>query len=265
LLRTALPALMAALSTFVSASAQFPFGGAPTGPGTNPMGDLMERVAFGAIEDANPVMGYIQVGVPGRGSRIVIAHEATAITQMAPIGRGELKAGDEVVVTGMPTVVVAERVQIGAALSMMDLMRALQGPPPSAPAGAEGAPAPTPPAPTAPETPAPAGPPTGGAAAGVTLTGHVRTTDPLVLTLGDGSELAVQLPDGAPILRRTEADLSALVLGDAIVALGQLDEDGYLLADRIYLGESVSMGRSGGRGGRGGGFGGPPMGGGEGP
>ena len=282
-----IPLVVAALLAVAGAPAraQFPFGGPPGGPGGDPMADLMERVAFGTIEDANPVMGYLQVGVPGRGSRIVVAHEATTITRMAPVALGELKVGDEVTVAGAPTVVVAEKVQVGAALSMMDLIRALQEgageasapPAPPAPEGqtppAEAPPAPPNLLPAAPGAPGPGGPPSGGGApASVTLTGQVKSVEPLVVTLPDGSELAVQLPEGAPILRRAEADLSAVVLGDAVVAVGQVDADGYLAADRIYLGESISMGRSGGRGGRGGGgfggfgggFGGPPMGGGEG-
>jgi hypothetical protein len=273
LLRTPFP-VIAVLTALLAAAvhAQFPFGGAPGGPGGNPMAEMMERIAAGTIEDANPILGYIQVGGPGRGSRIVIADETTAITRMAEIARTELKPGDEIVVTGVPTAVLAEKVQAGPALSIMDLMRALQE---SAPAGAPaegqpapgGAPASPAPGPVAP-VPGPAleggtptmGPgfpmPGGAPSSSVTLTGQVKTVEPLTLSLPDGSELAVQLPEGAPVFRRADADASAVTLGEAIVAIGQVNPDGYLLATRIYLGESLAMGRMGGRGGRGGGFGG---------
>jgi hypothetical protein len=281
LLRIRYPAAVAALLTIAATPvpAQFSFGGMPGGPGGNPMSDLMERVVFGTIEDANPLLGYLQVGVPGRGSRIVIAGEGTAITQMADVPPGELRIGDTVTVSGMPAVVVAEKVQVGAELSMADIMRALQGsgetppaaegstppaPPPAAPTPvpttpAEGA---TPPAPMPPDPPPGSGPP-----ANVTISGSVKSVEPLVVTLANGSDVAVQLPEGARVLRRTEGDLSAVTLGEALVAIGQVDEDGYLAADRIYLGESLSMGRSGFGRGRGGGppmmpMGGPPGGGG---
>jgi hypothetical protein len=244
-----------------SGSAQFPFGGPPGGgPGGNPMAEMMERVVVGTIEDLNPLQGYIQVGVPGRGSRIVIAGEKTAITHLAEIPPAELKIGDEVAVSGAPTTILAEKVQVGPELSFMDIMRALQEdaarPTPAAPAapGSEGnQPAAGPP------TSAPPGPPPQGPSAGppvsVTLSGKVKSLEPLIITLAGGSDVAVQLPEGARVLRRAQSDLSAANVDEPIVAIGRPDEDGYLVADRIYLGESLSMGRMGSGRGRGG----PPM------
>jgi hypothetical protein len=240
----------------VSASAQFPFGGPPTGgPGGNPMAEMMERLVIGAIEDANPLQGYIQVGVPGRGSRIVIADEKTAITQMAEVPLTELKIGDEVTVSGAPATILAEKVQIGPGLSMADIMRALQedpaSPTPGAPAAPEGA--------GGPPTPPMPGPspqmPSAGAPVSITLSGKVKSLEPLVITLAGGSDVAVQLPEGARVLRRAEADLTAVKADESIIAIGHPDENEYLVADRIYLGESLSMGRMGSGRGRGG----PPM------
>jgi len=270
-LRIRYQAAMAALLTLAATSvpAQFSFGGGGEGPGGNPMSDFMERVVFGTLEDANPLLGYLQVGVPGRGSRIVIAGEQTAITQMADIPAGELKVGDTVTVSGVPAVVVAEKVQVGGELSFADIMRALQesdggAPAPAAPPTGGGEAPPTPaPGPTAPAggatPPAPTvgGPsPGGGPPANVTISGSVKSVEPLVVTLANGSEVAVQLPEGARVLRRTQGDLSALALDEPLVAIGKVNADGYLEADRIYLGESLSMGRSGFGRGRGGG---PPM------
>lgn len=231
------------------------------------MGDLMERVAIGVIEDLNPILGYIQIGVPGRGSRIAIVGEGTTITRMIEVPREELTAGDEVAVSGTPTVVIAERVQIGAELTMMDVFQALQEDTSpgrdsrlmtQAPQGAgesqsqvSGA--------------APAGPgfisAQGGSpiAPSVTLSGKVKSVDPLVVTLNTGAEVAVQLPEGIKVLRRVESDLMAAVVEEPIVAVGQVNEDGYLEATRVYLGERVSMGRTGFGRGRGGGPLGFPM------
>jgi len=250
-----------------AASAQF-FGGPSGGGGPNAMADMMERVASGTLEDVNPIRGYLQVGVPMRGSRIVIADEKTTITQMAEVPLSELKVGDEVRVSGVPAAIVAERVQLGPELSMADVIQALQ----QSSAPTPGAPAPTPPAggvgpapprpPAAPTPPGAASQPSSGEAGppvSVTVTGKVKSVQPLVIASGSGSEVAVTLPEGARILRRSPADLSTAEPDEPVVAIGQVDADGYLVADRIYLGESLPMGRTGFGRGRGGPGGGPPM------
>ena len=95
-----------------------------------------------------------------------------------------------------------------------------------------------------------------GPPASVTISGSVKSVEPLVVTLADGSDVAVQLPESARVLRRAEGDLSAVVADMPLVAIGTVNADGYLEADRIYLGESLSMGRMGFGRSRGGG---PPM------
>ncbi len=240
------------------ASSQF----GPGGGGGNPMADMMQRVVIGTIEDTNPVKGYIQADNMGRGSRIVIAGEDTEVTQLAEVPVTELKVGDEISVTGMPTVVVADNVRIGQALGFGDIMRALM-PPAEPEEGAEegeggeqqgggggggmmgmmmGGGGPQPPSPS-------------------TFTGTVKTLEPLVITLVGGMDLNVALGEGAAVVRREPATKDAALPGMQMVAIGTPDDADYLVAERIYLGETVSMGRMGGRGGRGGGRGGgePPM------
>lgn len=268
MLRIRIPAAIGTLLVVgaITAPCQFSFGG---GPGGAPMSDFMERVVFGTLEDANPLLGYLQVGVPGRGSRIVIAGEKTVITQMAEVPAGELKVGDTVTVSGMPAVVVAERVQVGAELSIGEVMRALQGggeggASPAAPTTEGAAPAGPPgPAPTAPgggpPMIAPLGPgpmPGMGPPTSITISGSVKSVEPLVVTLAGGSDVAVQLPESARVLRRSDGDLSALEADMPLVAIGTVNADGYLEADRIYLGENLSMGRMSFGRSRGGG---PPM------
>jgi hypothetical protein len=93
------------------------------------------------------------------------------------------------------------------------------------------------------------------------VTGNVKSLSPLVVVIGGGDEISVLLPENASVFRRTKADISAAAVGQTVWAFGAVDGDGYLQAARVYLGETLSMGRFGGgppRGGmRGGGFRGP--------
>jgi hypothetical protein len=100
-----------------------------------------------------------------------------------------------------------------------------------------------------------------GPPANITISGSVKSVEPLVVTLADGSDVAVQLPESARVLRRADGDLSAVEADMPLVAIGTVNADGYLEADRIYLGESLSMGRMGFGRSRGGGPPTMPMGG----
>lgn len=236
--------------TGVARSQFLPGGPGGGGPGGDFMSKLLEQVAFGAVEDVNPIDGYLQVGVPGRESRIVVIGPTTRITRMAEVPPSELKPGDEVTVSGAPTVLVADKVRLGEPLGMADVMAATQGsaqpPAPSAP-GPSGQPAAqrtplssAPPTMAPPPTP-PSAPlsPTGS----FTLTGKVKSVTPLVVVAADGVEVTVIVPPGRAVLRRTDGDLSAAVVGVEVVAFGAPDADGYLAATEVHFGESISLGR----------------------
>ncbi len=250
--------IIAAAALGGSASAQL-FPGGPPGGGSGP-GNLLERVAFGAVEDVNPIRGYLQVQVPGRGSRIVVVAPSTKVTRMTPIPPSELKIGDEVTVSGTPTVVAADKVRLGRPMGMAELIGALQGgakppaeqPSPTPQSGEQPAAAPPTlvapmPPPMPPSRPSPS----------YTLSGSVKSVTPLVVTTGEGVDVAVVIPAGGSILRRRDGDLSAAVVGEDVVALGDVNDDGYLAAIEVHLGESISLGRLG----FGTGAGGPMMGG----
>ncbi len=251
----------------------------------------MERMVVGTVEDVNPVQGYIQVGASRRGSRIVVTGPDTAITQLAPVPLSELAVGDRITVTGVPVAIQAESLLLSQPLGLADVLQGLQtteGPaapeadaprtdrpqagPPSGESGDQNgsetpAPSPEPEA----QTPGQPGPPAPGAPAApptpaptATLLGTVKSLQPLVVELDGGHQVSVVLSDQTPALRRADADMSAVTPGQLIVAVGDVDQDGYLLAAKVYLGESLSMGRmSSGRGGPGpsGGFRGGPRGG----
>jgi hypothetical protein len=205
-----------------------------------------------------------------RGSRIVIVGEQTTITALLDVPLSEVKVGDQVTVSGRPAVVVADRVLLTPELSIADIMQALL------PAGPDSAPPPGTPAPPAPEVPGPPAGMPGTPMAPVptappitTVSGTVKSVEPLVIADAAGSEVAVTLPEGARVLKRAPADLSAAELGGNLVAIGAVNADGYLEAERLYLGESLSMrgmmgmgfgrGREGGPGfPMGGPMGGPP-------
>jgi hypothetical protein len=259
-------------SLAASASAQF-FPGGPPGGGSGP-GNFLERVAFGTIEDLNPIQGYLQVQVPGGGSRIVVVGQSTKVTRMAQIPPSELKVDDEVTVSGTPTVIAADQVRLGRPMGIAEVMGALQGEKPSAeqpspkprtggnPAGAGNAPgAPSTPAP--PTVAMPAAPPMTPSrpGPGYSLSGRVKSVTPLVVTTAGGVDVTVVIPAGGSVLRRQDGDLSAAAVGDEVVALGDVNEDGYLAATEVHLGETISLGRMGGGMGMGGPMMGPPRGG----
>jgi len=265
------------LALCAAAGAQFPFGGDMGGGGPNPMAEMMQRVVSGTLEDVNPVRGYLQVGSYGRDSRIVVVTDDTVVTAMALVPAAELKVGDELSVTGVPVSVVASEARIGAALGLTELMQYFmaedQGPAEEAPAegGAEA------PAEAEGQPGGMMGAVMGGMMGGgqdappptTRFSGKVKSLDPLVLSLPSGIDIAVSLPEDAVVTRRVEATLEALDFDIQLVALGKVDDDGYLVTDRLYIGESLSLGRMGGRRGGGGGMmfmgGGPPGGMGGGP
>lgn len=253
------------------ASAQFPFGGPSGGGGQQMMAEVMERMVAGSVQDVNPIKGYIQVN-SSRRSRIVVAGPNTEITQLAEVPFSELAVGDRISVTGVPVAIRADSLLLSQPLGLADVLQALQetGAPPDAeaeaprtdrPGGAppdggeagrdEREPSATTPEPaegTAPQAAPPSpGPPS---VPGTTMAGTVKSLEPFVVELEDGQQISVVLSDKTSVLRRTEADLSAVAVDQQILALGDVDQDGYLAASRIYLGESLAMGRMpGGRGG----------------
>ncbi|MGQ9729672.1 MAG: hypothetical protein ACUVX8_00230 [Candidatus Zipacnadales bacterium] len=242
------------------------FLGAPPGGSTGPMAEMMARVIVGALEDANLLLGYLQVGDVMRGSRIVIVKENTIVTTMTEIPLSELKIGDEVSVSGTPTALLAAKVEIGQRLSMADIIQWLMQSPqssqtansPTAPSAPLGPPSPAEsPSPTSADR-GPEGRPSalasrdGGPEAGpslpsltVSISGRVKSLEPFVIATESGAEMLITLPPDAVMLRREPADLSALKLGENLIAIGNPDENGYLVATRVYLGETLAMDRSG--------------------
>jgi len=274
--------ILAGICLHGGARAQFPFGGPRGDRGAGPMAELMERVVSGQVEDVNLIQGYIQVGASRRGSRIVVVSEGTEFTLLGEVPLSEVRVGDEVSITGVPTAIRAETVLLSQPLSMADLLQALQagdaaagpdtgspGPdqPTSAEAGTDESKTDTPAvegreearpneadAPGAPSsavgTPAPL--------LSTTVSGVVKSVEPFVVELGDGLQVSVAIPADGHAFRRQEADLSAAEIGAQVLAIGQVDGDGYLAADRVLLGETIGMGM--GRSGRGAGPGGGPPG-----
>ena len=280
--------ILAGVCLLHEAGAQFPFGGPRGDRGGGPMAELMERFVSGRVEDVNPIQGYIQVGASRRGSRIVVVSEGTEFTRLGEVPLSELRVGDEVSITGVPTAIRAETVLLSQPLSMADLLQALQEgdaaadqgtgssgsdePGTTDADGAEEVKTDTPAAPDreeaepeeadAPEAQSSA---VGAPAAllSTTVSGVVKSVEPFVVELGDGLQISVAMPADAHAFRREAADISAAEIGAQVLAVGRVDDDGYLAADRVLLGETISMGM--GRPGRGPGPGGPPPGFGSGP
>ena len=277
--------ILAGVCLLHEAGAQFPFGGPRGDRGGGPMAELMERFVSGRVEDVNPIQGYIQVGASRRGSRIVVVSEGTEFTRLGEVPLSEVRVGDEVSITGVPTAIRAETVLLSRPLSI-SLLQALQEgdaaadqgtgssgsdePETSDADGADEIKTDTPAAPDREEaepeeadapgaqrsdvgTPAPL--------LSTTVSGVVKSLEPFVVEFRDGLQISVAMPADAHVFRRQGADISAAEIGAEVLAIGQVNGDGYLAADRVMLGETISMGmgRSGrGPGGPPGGFGGGP-------
>lgn len=291
--------IVAGICLLQEAGAQFPFGGPRGDGGGGSMAELMERVAMGRVEDVNPIQGYIQVGGSRRGSRIVVVSEATEFTRLGEVPLSEVRVGDEVSITGVPTAIRAETVLLSQPLSMADVLQALQQgdaaadqvtgsrgsdePETSDADGADEIKTDTPvvedqeePEPEAADAAEAQGSGFGAPASllSTTVSGVVKSVEPFVVELRDGLQISVAMPADAHAFRRQGADISAAEIGAQVLAVGQVNDDGYLAADRVLLGETISMGMGrsgrgpgpggppggfgGGPGGRGGGFGGPP-------
>ena len=265
------------LALCAAAGAQFPFGGdMGGGGGSNPFAEAMKRVVMGTLEDINPVRGYLQVSSYGRDSRIVVVTDETEVWAIALVPATEIKVGDRLDVTGIPTAISITHAQIGAPLGVNELMEyftAEEEAKAEEDAGDEGADGVTPA--EGEERPDGMGAMMGMMGGGqapepptTSVSGTVKSLDPLVLSLPGGLDIAMTLPQNASVSRRERSTLEALDFDVLLLAMGRPDQDGYLVADRLYIGETLSLGRMGGRRGGGGMMfmgGGPPGGMGGGP
>jgi hypothetical protein len=222
---------------------------------------MMGGVAVGAVSQIDRARNAIQVqttGPAGNETRWVLVTPDTEIYLQRTGTLAELKPGDTIVVSGVPTSVNASQIQIGVVPPTFAGMRGatfLPGPPPGTPTppippGAQGAP-PAPPGGPVPSDLPPPGPPgfappggfpgPGGGMA-TRLMGTVVSPNPLVVMLPGNVRLNVVADATTRIARVGRATLADLKVGDTLRAFGRPDEMGNVLATRVEAGMDMAPG-----------------------
>ena len=218
--------------------------GGPNNGGFNGGFNRRPPFTFGTVTAVDTAAGTITVASQfGGGSQTIQTQGTTQITSQADAKVSDLKVGDQVQVQGVPTGITASTLTIG------------QSPFPTGRGGfggnrpGGGAPSTTPPT----STPLPAT---------AMAMGTVSSTNPLVIALSSTVSMTLKLDATAKVTKYTALPLSSIKVGDRVVGLGQVGDDGTLAATSV--GVNVTMGGmgQGGFGGRGqGGFGGRGQGG----
>lgn len=175
----------------------------------------------------------------GGGSQTIQTQGTTQITTQTTALVSDLKVGDKVQVQGVPTGLTASALAIGTS---------------PFPAGGFGG---------------PGGGRGGAGAAGTTgaatapqafamASGTVASLSPLTITLSPSATLTLKMDPSAKVTRYSTLALSAVKVGDRVMAMGTTGDDGTLTATTVT--DNVDMGTMGGFGGGrgmgGGGFGG---------
>ena len=163
----------------------------------------------------------------------------------------DLKKGDTIEVQGVPTGITASSITIGQS------PLAGLGRPGGGPGGGGGFGGPNGGAPGAASAPASAN-----------AKGTVTGTSPLTISLSSSASLTLKMDPNAKVTKYTTTTLSAVKVGDSVLAMGTANDDGSFAATMVALNVDPSTlggfgrgggGGFGGGGGRrgGGGFGGP--------
>lgn len=241
------------------------------------MSSLMNSVVAGRIADVNPVKGYVQVTTEPMGTnRIVLVTDRTKLTKLVETTLGELKVGEEVTVTGVPLQLHASSLRVGRGLGMMEVMdavraarEAFEGPKaaPEAdegneePGAAEGergadegndtagsdeseggeeaaaADAPD----TALERKAVAVTPRRYPPPSADVSGVVESLDPLTIRVSEELKITISADPDAVLRRPVPATREDLTVETPLVAFGVADDDDYLQATELRLGETVDF------------------------
>jgi len=203
----------------------------------------------GTVVDVKAAQRAIQVGSEtGEAAEWMLVAAGGTIMKPLEAKLSDLREGDEVSVTGWPSAILVSEITLG--------MEAVSAPTggqggPGGPGGAGPAPArrrnePQPPV----------------------VTGRIISLDPLKIAVGrqstEGSvpqeaqkplpEISLTMGDESKVMRVTKVDLSQVQPGDTIVATGQRDDQGMMIANSVFVNMGAGMrgfmGMGGGRGGR---------------
>ena len=221
------------------AAAQGPGGGGFGGPGGGGFGgqgggfNRRPPFAYGTVSAVNTGAGTVTISSRfGGGDQVIQTQGTTQIMSQTAAKVSELKKGDKVEVSGMPTQMTATSLTIGdSPLAGLGGPGGPGGPPPGAPGGnAAGGPVDT------------------------RVTGTVTSTSPLTIALSPTASLTLKMDPNAKVAKYTPVALSAIKPGDKIAALGTANDDGSFAATTLAV--NVDLGAMGRGFGRRGGFGG---------
>lgn len=224
--------VLAGLTLGTTALAQAPGGG---GQGGN-----AGRYAAGAVTAIDTTAGTITVTVRRTGASETLKVAAgTPIATQATVAIADLKVGDQIQVSGVPTNISASQIVAGDVPTGFPPVGGGPGGPGAGPGGGgqgggqnggQGGGAP-------------------GQPAYATATGKVTATSPMTIALSSGVTLTLTPTADARISRITTQTLANIKVGDQVSALGQTEADGTFTASAV--GVNWTLGGFGGRGRRG--------------
>ena len=243
-------AALAAIALIPAAFAQGPGGGQGGfgGPGGGPggFGGGRPPFAMGAVTAVDTTAHTITISSQfGQQQQTVISVPDTVkVSAQVAAKVADLKVGDQVRVSGVPTAMTAQTLSIG------DLPAGFPGAPrPGGQGGGgqngagqngggqrgggQGGPPPAPP-----------------------ISAKVTKTDPLTLEINPGASLVLTMAADAKVTKIADETLDQVKVGDQVMAMGQAGDNGAFAATSVAV--NMNQGMMGGRGGfgRGGGMGG---------
>ncbi len=269
----ALSGLLLSAQTWAQSPNNAPPPGAPNSAGgaagrgqrAGGRGGFGGNFTFGTVSAVDASAGTITVTPRAGGSDQVIQvpSSASVITQ-TPTTVSDLRVGEQVRVSGIPTTITASQIVVGAMPGMPG------GPGGGAAGGRFGRPGGVPGGQFGGQGGAPGAPgggfrngrggPGGGAGNGggpggstMTITASVLSLNPLTLMAPDNTSITLKMASTTKISRLSPIALGGIKVGDQLIATGQTGDDGVFTATTVA--DNVDMGSIMGRGGMGGGGG----------
>lgn len=252
--------VLAGLLLTTGAWAQTPGGGAPGGGvgasggfgpgagGQNPApggrrGGYGARPMIGTVASVDAVAGTITLSAPAGGDAqtLKVGPDASVVTQ-ASATVGSLRVGDQVRVTGVPSVMTVSQIVAGDLPAGFASGGRGGGRPGGGNGFGGGGAAGYGATRLAPQ----GGAGRGGQAGQTTLSATVLSINPLTLAVGSDMTIVLKLAPDARVSRVSTSSLSSIKAGDQILALGQAGDDGTFTASAVGVNMTLGGGIGGG-------------------
>ena len=195
-----------------------------------------ERPVMGRVTDLNPLKGYIQLeSFPEGVSRVVVVTAETKMTRPGAITVAELQVGDAVRVSGIPVQLEAASISVEAPREAADsggeaATESAQGTGDAEePMASSAAPANESPEGTAAE----ARP--SRASGSVSVSGVVKSLDPLTIAIFDGLAVTVTLTEQTVITKPMPGTIEDVSVGNFVWASGARNADDLLQAAELRI------------------------------